>query len=424
MPAVAEWLADRIDDLAGMPYTAAGEPRPALTFGQLWRGTIHGPNVDCAPLSEQARKRVINLELMTTNISQGRPYRLPFQARAQADPIGGTRWLFCTTCLKDVLAERVVDQLGKAPGADPAHLSCPRHEDVDLRCLPEPWDMPVAMAARMSLSLPGLIAAVPLCSPPSADSSRDGPLPQWFSDGGITSNFPIHLFDALLPRWPTFGLNLQEFPPGPGKKVFIPPQNSTTSTEAWAPVYSTFRFLGSILDTFLGWRDTMQSALPGFRGRIAHVRQGRDEGGTNLFMRCETIEELAHRGQRAGTKLLNRFTGVDIPTPVSSSGRSWTQTDRYRWIRMRMAMCKYSDIAHEINDGAALYTDLAQYRVPVALGGWFKPGLTAPTVDPKGADVANAVTALAKLARQGQPLADRIAGAPPVEPNLRFTPKE
>ncbi|KAG1385865.1 hypothetical protein G6F59_017159 [Rhizopus arrhizus] len=30
----------------------------------------------------------------------------------------------------------------------------------------------------------------------------------WFSDGGISSNFPIHLFDAALPRWPTFAINL------------------------------------------------------------------------------------------------------------------------------------------------------------------------------------------------------------------------
>jgi hypothetical protein len=30
----------------------------------------------------------------------------------------------------------------------------------------------------------------------------------WFSDGGISSNFPLHMFDAPLPRWPTFAINL------------------------------------------------------------------------------------------------------------------------------------------------------------------------------------------------------------------------
>src|SRR5262249_49245321 len=35
----------------------------------------------------------------------------------------------------------------------------------------------------------------------------------WFSDGGITSNFPVHLFDAPIPRWPTFVINLRPFHP-------------------------------------------------------------------------------------------------------------------------------------------------------------------------------------------------------------------
>jgi predicted acylesterase/phospholipase RssA len=34
----------------------------------------------------------------------------------------------------------------------------------------------------------------------------------WFSDGGIASNFPIHFFDAWLPRRPTFGVNLVSLP--------------------------------------------------------------------------------------------------------------------------------------------------------------------------------------------------------------------
>ena len=39
----------------------------------------------------------------------------------------------------------------------------------------------------------------------------DAPMKKvWFSDGGITSNFPIHRFDALFPRWPTFGITLRE----------------------------------------------------------------------------------------------------------------------------------------------------------------------------------------------------------------------
>lgn len=34
----------------------------------------------------------------------------------------------------------------------------------------------------------------------------------WFSDGGICSNFPIHFFDDWLPNRPTFGINLTTLP--------------------------------------------------------------------------------------------------------------------------------------------------------------------------------------------------------------------
>ena len=37
-------------------------------------------------------------------------------------------------------------------------------------------------------------------------------VPQWFSDGGIASNFPIHFFDSWLPDRPTFGITLQYLP--------------------------------------------------------------------------------------------------------------------------------------------------------------------------------------------------------------------
>lgn len=289
--------------------------------------------------------------------------------------------------------------------------------------MPEPWNVPVVMATRMSLSLPGLVCAVPLYSQAPPDSGRTGPVPQWFSDGGITSNFPVHFFDSLLPRWPTFGLNLQPFPPGRDAQqpVSIPPQDSTSSTEQWVPIESAFGFSGSILNTFLGWRDTMQSALPGFRGRIANVRQEPWEGGHNLFMRRDTIRGLAERGRSAGQALRQRFLGPDGEVRTGQ-----TQTDRYRWIRMRLAMRKYGELAHEIDDGAKLFGNLAEhYEVPAELGAWFAdPGLAWPRPDPGGAAVARAVDALAELAERGQPLAGTIPGAPPVNPDLRLTPRE
>jgi hypothetical protein len=418
VPGLSEWLADRIDDVAGVPRPENGSARHALTFGDLWRGDLADHGEDMPAFAADRRYRVINLELMTTNLSQGRPYRLPFLDGPHAAKIGGTAWLFCANCLAGVLSGRVVTQLVvDAPPHQDEHGRCRWHR-TPLQPLPAPWNIPVVLAARMSLSLPGLIAAVPLYS-----LGPDGAVPQWFSDGGITSNFPIHFFDSLLPRWPTFGLNLQPFPPGgtDADEVYIPPQDTSTSTEQWARIDSAYAFVNAILDTFLGWRDTMQSALPGFRGRIAQVRQHPWEGGSNLFMRPETIRELAGRGRKAGIGLRERFTGKDDDAGVESQ----TQTDRYRWIRMRLAMRKYGELVREIDDGARLYQELTEYVVPTEVGGWFTdPALGGPKADPGGPSVARAIDALAALSQPGEALARDIPGAPPTNPDLRLTPRE
>ena len=89
-----------------------------------------------------------------------------------------------------------------------------------LRRLPDAADLPVIVATRMSLSFPLLIAAVPLWSVSYRkrapdDAAQPPGAPQyeklWFSDGGLASNFPVHLFDAPLPGRPTFAINLGSF---------------------------------------------------------------------------------------------------------------------------------------------------------------------------------------------------------------------
>ncbi|TWP44989.1 patatin [Lentzea tibetensis] len=355
VPPLSDWIADRLDDLAGTE-----EP---LTFGDLEN---------------------INLVLMTTDLSEGRPYRLPWHDE--------NHWQYCTECLGHVLPARTVDALK----GDEETQACPLHPATKLRPLPPNDKLPVALAVRMSLSCPGLIASVPLC--------RDGRV-HWFSDGGITSNFPIHFFDSLLPRWPTFGLSLQAFPAGDDDEIWLPEQDASTSGAPYARLGSTRSFMVSILDTFLSWRDTMQSALPGYRGRIAHVRQHADEGGTNLFMPPETILRLAKRGERAGQLLHDRFSRQ-------------SETDRYRWIRLRIAMREYQALGTEVADRTAMYHDLVErFEIPAALHGWFH---TPPSgTDPCGPEISNALTGAGDLAGFGP-----YDGAPPVDPDLRLTPPE
>ena len=64
----------------------------------------------------------------------------------------------------------------------------------------------------------------------------------WFTDGGITSNFPVHFFDRPLPRRPTFTVNLRPAHPdhGPGSSTFrethglwMPKTNKEGILEVW-----------------------------------------------------------------------------------------------------------------------------------------------------------------------------------------------
>ncbi|GHH52005.1 patatin-like phospholipase family protein [Lentzea cavernae] len=353
VPPLADWIADRLDDIAGTSE--------ALTFGDLGD---------------------INLVLMTTDVSEGRPYRLPFKEE----------WQYCDECLGHVLPGRVVEQLN----GPETTVKCPLHEHMPLRTLPPRDQLPVVLAVRMSLSFPGLIAAVPLC--------RDGRV-HWFSDGGITSNFPIHFFDSLLPRWPTFGLSLQPYPNGDTAEVWLPEQDASASGTPYASLNSMPRFLVSILNTFLDWRDTMQSALPGYRGRIAHVRQSDDEGGSNLFMPPATIRRLALRGQHAGDLLRERFAQQQ-------------NTDRYRWIRLRMALREYQELGVQAAERDALYDEvLARFEIPAELHGWFR---TPPADgDPFREEIEVALDHVGRL-KDGGP----FDGVPPVDPDLRLTPPE
>ena len=77
--------------------------------------------------------------------------------------------------------------------------------------LPPPENFPILLAARMSLSFPLLFSTIPLWAIDydiDCKSGKRGFQRCQFSDGGISSNFPMHLFEGLIPLWPTFGIQL------------------------------------------------------------------------------------------------------------------------------------------------------------------------------------------------------------------------
>ena len=172
-PPLTIWLMETIDRLAGRdPKT--DQP---MTFGDLWDG----------PGGEGEG---VNLRMMTTNLTQGRPMSVPFEDPGSK---GYGRFYFHPDELRRVFPDRIVDAMvATAPAVDEATKFGP------LLPLPLARDLPVAFGVRLSLSYPLLLSAVPLYT---IDWTRELPsearTPErcWFTDGGITSNFPVHFFD-------------------------------------------------------------------------------------------------------------------------------------------------------------------------------------------------------------------------------------
>ena len=327
-PALTDWLHARLQALAGLPAD-----RP-LTFGDLHQAPRYA--------GEPAGAHAISLQMITTCVSHTEPRTLPFSA---------AHFWFVREEFLQLFPASVVDWLVAQAGAPQ------RVDGRDYYRLVDGEQLPVLVATRMSLSFPLLISAVPLheparrerrCEPaaaptPGRDSSNVadsmegltsggqncGPVITafrvcWFSDGGISSNFPIHLFDAALPRWPTFGINLV-YPrhadavllsdaEGQGEQaqieraVFLPTENR----QGWQRSYQSIAkplaaaemsgFLFSIVSTMQNWRDVLQARAPGYRDRIVHVSLHGDEGGMNLDMPQDVLSRIAAKGSVAGER--------------------------------------------------------------------------------------------------------------------------
>lgn len=102
-----------------------------------------------------------------------------------------------------------------------------------------------------------------------------------------------------------------------------------------------FGFFGALVNTLQNWTDNMQTRLPGYRDRIAHVSLNDEtEGGINLNMPPELIVELGKRGEQAAELLMEHFT-----LPADKIELSW---DNHRWVRYRSLMGLLEEMLKEI----------------------------------------------------------------------------
>ena len=336
LPPLTEWLATQIDTVAGMNGS-----KP-LTFGDLRHAPIPSVIADTMTGNED---RSIDFRAVTTCVSFGRPYELPFTDKLFAfDP---DEW-------KRFFPKKVMNYLiGEAEKIE----SKTRRRDGKLP-LPVGDAMPVVVAARMSLSFPGLFTMIPLYAVNyDAEKQDDGEYPLmkvWFSDGGITSNLPIHRFDSLFPRWPTLGINLQ-YTDEEGKParnvvgkglIYMIERREDGDRDLWnvfdgkaSPTKDAFGFVGAIFRSAQSWHDNAFLRLPSFRDRIVEIWLKPEEGGLNLAMPEETIRRLIARGNQAGIKLRDRFV-----TTSPDEELSW---DGHRWARLRSGLSGLSVFLHQ-----------------------------------------------------------------------------
>jgi predicted acylesterase/phospholipase RssA len=371
--ALTPWLDELLNETAGLPRT---EP---LTFGHLWAG----PGKPRTELPEAEGDRHLELAMMTTNLTNRRAHQLPWDNR---------EWFFDPAEFRRLFPAKVVEWMEahppqpKADATAAAIRNSRMHRALMAPLLPLPIaaDLPVLVATRMSLSFPVLLSAVPLWKldmsraenavldrwrtwageqgeawDPLADDPAewppDGqpgarPIPEccWFSDGGISSNFPVHFFDRLLPRWPTFAINLRPFPLGRERddddqaaNTWMPASNGDGISDWWYRLPARpaigfkdvrlFSFLASVFKTMQNRIDEAQMRVHGYRDRVAHVSMSKEEGGMNLTMPPETIAALTARGREAAKSLRTAYTPPNPPGKTIS----W---DNHRWVRLRTSL--------------------------------------------------------------------------------------
>lgn len=362
--ALTPWLTDLIDEAAGR---VGGPP---LTMADLWGASDDEAKVACRHNPDQRR---INLEVMTTNLGEARPMRLPLLSE---------EYFFAEAEFASLFPERVVDAMAAA--SHPGRRTEREQQEFDIvtrlaaaagyRRMPVA-DLPVVVAARLSLSFPVLLSAVPLykidfvrpgfgkaldqwaawlrehpgADPADADAAarRAGellPLARcWISDGGITSNMPLHFFDSALPRRPTFVVNLRyrHRPGGPDDPRVVLAENNQQGRLGVATDLgqrpSLPAFGSAIVSTMQNWVDNAQMRMPGYRDRIVTVYLDPGEGGMNLEMDEAQIGALTGYGRCAAEKLVTRF--VD--------GDGWANQ---RWVRCRTLMAVLEQLFGHVHE--------------------------------------------------------------------------
>lgn len=325
-PGLTDWIHRALQHIA---FGDPDHPVP-LTFGHLE--------------GDDPTSRMIDLQVVTTNLSMRRPHTLPRLGL----PAGFRReeW-------DRLFPEEVMDWLcGEGTKRWQRHAGSWR--------FPSPGNLPVVIAVRMSLSFPVLFTAVPLIVEDkelpaiarTLGGGKDRTIPPQFrkvhlSDGGISSNFPIHMFDVWLPSRPTFAFSLEDLAWDPAdldERVAI----AQAASEGMGVQIKEMRSLPDlgwqVLNSAKDWQDQLLSELSGQRERIARIFLTGKEGGLNLDMSPEVSRDLMLWGYQAGRKFTDG--GFDF--------------DEHRWRRLLVI---YKHLEQNLEDVERIWPEFeAWYR--------------------------------------------------------------
>ncbi|ACB36355.1 Patatin [Leptothrix cholodnii SP-6] len=352
--AVIDWLHKGIQWACGR----STDDTP-LTFKDLWEAPATGLP---PPKPRQAGRRAIDLRMVTTSLTHGRPYELPLADTAENECL-----FFCLDDWRRYFPPRVIEQLRATCtpyGALAGRFDhAPEPEGKVLLQMPRAR-MPLVVAARLSLSFPVLFCAVPAWGfDPALRQFR----PCWFSDGGICANFPIHLFDASIPSWPTFGVFLTENRNGDDESnVEVTHTHDAGAHDVWSdfgdpnepPSLARLgRFAWSIVNTARRWHDHTLARMPGVRDRVVRVALGRDQGELNLKMKPDDILRMVDEcGLKAAQELIAKFAPDDTQGSVATA---WSE---HRWVRFNAIV----DGLRERLDGLADAAEAAPYSLKIS----------------------------------------------------------
>lgn len=278
-PGLTDWMHRAIQHIA---FGDPDHPVP-LTFGDL-KGDGKRPSID--------------LKVVTTNLSMRRPHTLP----TLGVPAG-----FRPADWQKLFPKAVMDYLYNKG-------TRPWKKYSNSWLFPQEDKLPVLVAVRMSLSFPVLFTAVPLLIedkelPAIVKALGGKPYMRirrtHFSDGGISSNFPIHMFDAPLPSRPTFAFSLEDLLWDPKEvvgRVALPRTASEGMGVQIKTIDSVSDFAWQILNAAKDWQDQLLSEITGQRERIARIFLTGEEGGLNLNMSAAISRRLMRWGYEAGCK--------------------------------------------------------------------------------------------------------------------------